>query len=389
VSREHIYLVPGFFGFTNLGELRYFGHLRDAVSTACAARGLDVVVHAIRTPPTASLRTRAARLAEVIAASERPGEGTIHLIGHSSGGLDVRLLLHPGVALPTAVDVERIARRVRTAVTVSTPHYGTPVASFFASLLGQRLLQLLSLLTIYVLRFGHLPVAALLRLGAVFARFDRHLLVNSALLDQLFNQLLGDFSVGRRRAIARLLHDVQRDQALIPQLTPEGMDLFNASARPRPGVRYGCVVTRARPPGVASVVAAGLDPSAQASHVLYRVLYGLAARATPTQRDILTHAQVRALRRFYGKLPSSSANDGVVPTRSQVWGDVIDVVRADHLDVIGHFADPSHVPPHFDWLSTGSGFDRAGFASVWTAVARYLAARRPARGSGPPREHPR
>src|SRR5439155_8328209 len=177
VSREHIYLVPGFFGFTNLGELSYFGHLRDAVSAACTARGLDVVVHAIRTPPTASLRTRAARLAEAIAASERPGDGTIHLIGHSSGGLDVRLLLHPGVALPTATDVERIARRVRTAVTVSTPHYGTPVASFFTSLLGQRLLQLLSLLTIYVLRFGHFPVAALLRLGAVFARLDRHLLV--------------------------------------------------------------------------------------------------------------------------------------------------------------------------------------------------------------------
>ena len=145
-------------------------------------------------------------------------------------------------------------------------------------------------------------------------------------------------------------------------------------------MRYGCVVTRARPPGVASVVAAGLDPSAQASHALYRVLYGLAARATPTQRDILTHAQVQALRRFYGKLPSPSANDGVVPTRSQVWGDVIDVVRADHLDVIGHFHDPTHVPPHFDWLSTGSGFDRAGFASVWAAVARYVAGRRP-RGS--------
>src|SRR5262249_6738272 len=149
---------------------RYFGHLRDALSAISATQGLDVVVHSIRTPPTASLRTRAARLAEAIAASERPGDGIIHLIGHSSGGPDVPLLLHPGVSLPTTIDVERIAGRVRTAVTVATPHYGTPVASFFTSLLGQRLLQLLSLVTIYVLRFGPLPVAALLRLGAVFAR---------------------------------------------------------------------------------------------------------------------------------------------------------------------------------------------------------------------------
>jgi hypothetical protein len=79
------------------------------------------------------------------------------------------------------------------------------------------------------------------------------------------------------------------------------------------------------------------------------------------------------LRRAYGRLPNQAANDGVVPTRSQVWGDVIHAAQGDHLDVLGHFRDPSHSPPHFDWLATGSEFTRAKFELLWTDVARYLA----------------
>ena len=364
----HVYLVPGFFGFANLGELTYFGHVRDALLETA---GPGVAVHAVRTPPTASLPRRAAHLARTIAATARDG-GPVHLIGHSSGGLDARLLLSPGVMLPGRVDVEAIARRVRTVITVSTPHHGTPVASFFASVQGQRLLQLLSLSTIYVLRFGSLPLAALLRLGAVFARTDRHLGVNSALLDQLFDQLLANFSTGRRRAVRHLLQEVHADPALVQQLTLEGMAVFNALARPRPGVRAGSVVTWGQVPGVRSTLAAGLDPSAHATHALYGVLYGLAGRATGDPQA-LDRAQTAALRRAYDSVPPPGANDGVVPTRSQVWGTIVHAARADHLDVIGHFPDASHVPPHFDWLASGSGFDRDRFDAVWHDVGRFVA----------------
>jgi hypothetical protein len=368
---ERIYLVPGFFGFATLGELRYFAHVGQFLRTRCAAVGREVRVVTLRTSPTASLPRRAARLAETIA----DGDGPIHLIGHSSGGLDVRLLVSPGVALPTTLAVEAVAQRVRSVVTVSAPHHGTPVASFFTSVLGQRLLQLLSLSTMYVLRFGHLPVSALLKLGAAFARVDRHLGVNSALLDQLFGLLLADFSPARRQAIGRLLGDVHRDQALLSQLTPEGMEVFNAGVRDREGVRYGSVVTRARSPGVASTIAAGLDPAAQASHAVYQALYRLAARTEARYRPHLDPAQARVLRRGYGALPTASANDGVVPTLSQVWGEVIHTARGDHHDVIGHFDDPTHDPPHFDWLATGTGFDRAAFDALWGDVARWLTAR--------------
>lgn len=371
---NRVYLVPGFFGFANLGGIAYFGHVRDALGHACATLGLDVTTHVVRTPPTSSLPRRAACLLRAITRTATRPDDAIHLIGHSSGAVDARLLISPGVALPADPDAEAVARRVRTVVSVAAPHHGTPVASLFTSLLGQRLLQALSLVTIYVLRFGHVPVSVMLRLGATFARLDRHLGVNSALLDQLFGQLLADFSLGRRQAIGRLLDEVRADQALLMQLSPEGMAVFNALARDRPGVRYGCVVTRARPPGPTSALSAGFDPSAQATHVLYQALYRLVARTATPAPARLAPAQTAALSEAYGILPGPEANDGVVPTRSQVWGDVLYAASADHLDVLGHFDDPHHLPPHFDWLTTASGFDRESFLDLWEAVARHLAA---------------
>jgi hypothetical protein len=32
------------------------------------------------------------------------------------------------------------------------------------------------------------------------------------------------------------------------------------------------------------------------------------------------------------------------------------------------------VPPHRDWITTQSGFDRAQFEALWTAVAAYVVA---------------
>jgi triacylglycerol esterase/lipase EstA (alpha/beta hydrolase family) len=374
-GRDHVYLVPGFFGFTKLGEIRYFAHVLDFLRTRAPALGVRAETHVVRTHPTASLPERAARVVETIA--ETMGrDGAVHLIGHSSGGLDVRLAVAPGVSLPSTVDAERVARRVRTVVTVATPHHGTPLASFFASLLGQRLLGFLSLWTAYVLRFGRLPISVVARLGTVYARLDDHVGLNIVLLDQLFGQLLADFSPTRRHAVETFLASVSRDQALLPQVTPEGMEVFNATTRDRPGVRYGSVVTRAHPPGMRSTLAAGLDPSAQATHALYQALYRLASRTPRGRISPLAAAQARRLRRAYGTLPGPGANDGIVPTRSQPWGDVIHAAQADHLDVIGHFYDRADPPRHADWLTTGSGFDAEHFEAVWADVVGYVLGRR-------------
>jgi hypothetical protein len=261
-------------------------------------------------------------------------------------------------------------------VTVSTPHRGTPLASFFATRLGATLLELLSLATIHALRIGRTPLSVLLAVGAAYARLD-DLGPNSALLDQLFRDLLADFTPERRLAITRFLGDVREDQALLTQIMPESMETFAATTHDRPGVRYGAVVTRAEPPSLRSWAMPGLDPAAHVLHLIYRALHA-ATRDPDARLPALDPAAVRALRAAYGTLPDPADSDGVVPTLSQVYGDLVHATAGDHLDVIGHFGDAKAVPPHFDWLVTGSGFDRARFETTWTAVVDYLTGARPA-----------
>lgn len=368
---HHLVLVPGFFGFANLGDFAYFAHVRELLGELCPPLGIDGEVRAIQTEPTASLPRRAALLAETVSTLLDHGDGDVTVIGHSSGGLDARLLVAPGVSLPTLADVERCASRVRAVITVSAPHRGTPLAHLFGSLLGQQLLSLLSLATVHTLRTGRLPLAVALRLARLVRRPGSK---PTGVLDQLFLQLLADFSAARRRAVEQFFAHVQRDQGLVEQITPAGMELFNASTHPRPGVRYASVVTRARNPGLRSLLRAGLDPYAQATHGLYIGLHRFASRTPRSQLTHLAGPQADALRRVYGRIPDVADNDGIVPTLSQVWGDVIAAVWADHHDVIGHFHQPTHVPPHFDWVASGTGFDRAGFEAVWRSVALYAAA---------------
>ena len=377
---HHVYLIPGFFGFANLGRLRYFVHAHAFLARRCAARSVPVAIHVVKTQPTSSLPLRAARLAETMAATLRGRRAVAHLIGHSTGGLDARLVAAPGVSLPTAVDVERQAERVRSVITIATPHFGTPLASALASSQGQRLLALLSLGTSYVLRFGHLPMSALLQVADVF-RNSELLGRQSTLLDELSQRLLADFSLSRRRAVQRLLAEVMRDRSLLLQVTPESTDVFNAAVRDRPGVRYASVVTRSRPPGIGSALAAGLDPAAQAMHAIYQAIYRFAAATPRTRAYPLSARNRRILRHAYGAVPRSRDNDGIVPTRAQVWGEILQAVTGDHLDAIGHFKDPTANPPHFDWFPTGSGFDVERFEGLWEAVVECIAG-----GAQAPRE---
>src|SRR5574337_1163302 len=101
---RHVVLIPGFFGFANLGDFTYFGHVRDFLAEAWPGLGLDGEVRAVRTEPTASLPRRAALLAEAISALLDDSPGEVAVVGHSSGGLDARLLLAPGARLPTGAD---------------------------------------------------------------------------------------------------------------------------------------------------------------------------------------------------------------------------------------------------------------------------------------------
>ena len=346
VTTHHIFLVPGFFGFVNFGRLVYFTHVREFLEDACARERLVVEIHRVRLKPTSSLRVRAAELLATIH-EMAPAGAPVHLIGHSTGGLDARLVTTPGVALDCEVPVEPVAQRVRSIVTVATPHRGTPLAGFFSSMMGQHALRLLSLATITILRRGRLPVALMARITASIARFAvKRPSAPLDLLEHLEGELIGTLPADQRDLVGAFVRDVYGDQALMPQLAPAAMDVFDAATADRPGVRYGCVIARAAPPRLKTRIALGPRPWQQATYALYTWL----------------HHQV-------------GHGDGIVPAASQRHGELLFDARADHLDVIGHFDDPDHQPPHNDWLNTGSGFDRAKFEELWTTVARFLARR--------------
>ena len=79
-AKHHIYLVPGFFGFANLGELLYFGHVRDYLKAELARRGAwrSRWCQSSRTPrpPSAARRGSAQGRAASRSADD---DGPIHL----------------------------------------------------------------------------------------------------------------------------------------------------------------------------------------------------------------------------------------------------------------------------------------------------------------------
>lgn len=367
--KRHVFLIPGFFGFANLGDFTYWGPVHDKLLGLLDAAGIPAHIHSVKSLPTASLRQRTRNLAEAIAAT-RPGPDTIiHLVGHSTGGLDARLLLTPAVDLQTKIDVEGLAGKVCSSISVATPHRGAPIASFFTGLLGGKLLRVLSIMTMAGLRGGQLPLSVWAEVAGLFAIPSSLGRTRGSLAGQLYKQLLSDFNPDRRAQVNELLVEVGRDQSLLTQLTVESLDLFNAAAGDRQGVLYGSVVTRARSPSLATSLEIGLDAVDQAQQAFYYSLSRLAAGHEFPPPD---SEYRKALQKKFGEIPDSSANDGIVPTLSQPWGRCISVAQADHLDIIGHYRDDEDSDHHYDWLTTRSDFRTADFDDVWGRVAAFM-----------------
>src|SRR5262249_39147534 len=151
-------------------------------------------------------------------------------------------------------------------------HRGSPLAAALSSVLGAQILKLISLFTIYTLRTGRVPIAAIFYLVRLLS-LPSLPIATGTLLNNIYRDLLTDFSGDRREALEAFMVTVGDDQELLSQVTPAGMDLFNATTFDRPGVRYGSVVTCARPPGVRTALTVGLSPFRQATHLLFTAFY--------------------------------------------------------------------------------------------------------------------
>lgn len=380
-----VYLVPGFLGFDELVELDYFLGVEAILERKLHRLGLDARVHATETLPAGSIHKRATKLAHEIAARHDPAATSIHLLGHSTGGLDIRLLLSPGSAVDAggaslaSMGDERAANyldalsKVRSAIGLATPHFGAPVADFAVrhsldSYLGMLGPILDNRAARGLLRAGLLGVGAL-------AKLIEALPGNWSFLEWISADVL----TGDPDDVLDYLHAVGEDVGALRNLTQAGTDLANALLRDRASVRYGSVVTGTnRPEGEIETT----DPMLYMNTRVFRLAWAKGATGDPSYPYSGRAAELQSLHDAdraadldVGDLTiDAHTNDGVVPTASQAYGEIIGVLASDHLDCVGHF-------PHVErdgervsgWVNSGADFRGARFELIWDRVARFVA----------------
>jgi triacylglycerol lipase len=386
--RHHLYLSPGMFGFGRLASYDYFTHVERALTARIEARGEEVVTHVAHVSPTASIRRRALKLAEVIANTcdpTNPDAGPIHLIGHSTGGLDARLVASPSASLAVPPAALEWRRRLVSVTTMNSPHYGTPLASFFTTASGQQALGLLSALTVIALSFGSPPLAVARAVVAAFSGVDRSLGLKVEVFDRATASLLHLLDDVRGGDLREYIDDIAGDQGAMVQLMPEAMDLFIAGVEDRPGVSYRSTASMAPAPSARMLSREVLHPWSALSGTVFATLHAITSRLDhryPCAARDAGKDNEALLARMFGRAPGARANDGAVPIRSQIWGELVWAGYGDHLDVLGHFRDDAPAAggakgelegkPHVDWLYSGSAFGRAQFESLMDAIAASL-----------------
>jgi hypothetical protein len=370
MTRPLVFLVPGFFGFTSVGAVSYFEDVEQTLGRALRRRGVEARIVRCIAQPTASIPRRADVLRRQVLDSGGLKARELHFVGHSTGGLDMRMLLTPGVKIARGDSEERISRLTRTAISVSTPHHGTPLANHFITVHGQTLLLVLSALATSGQGRGAILAAA--KAIALVARLDDWLGRTETPLDRIAEGLLRKIRFDRRDPVWKYLGEIERDQGAVLQLTPEGIELFDAAVSDRAGIEYGCVVAGVPEPREAFEMKELLDPEYIALRALFRLLHALTARPHPHYPyPKPTKATQRLLDRGLGFKATPRTNDGIVPTLSQLHGRLLHVARADHLDVVGHYTLAGGGTGN--WLPSGAGFPPEAFEATWEAVAAAIA----------------
>lgn len=370
MSAPLVFLVPGFFGFTSVGAVSYFADVERTLDAALRRRGVEARIVCCSTRPTASIPRRADALLREVRRRGALKAPALHFVGHSTGGLDMRLLLTPGLRRAGGAGAAQVAALTRTATSVATPHHGTPLANHFTTLHGQTLLMVLSALATSGQGRGVIVAAA--RAIALAARLDDWLGRAQGPLDRIAAGLLDKLRFERTDPVWRYLDEIESDQGAVLQLTPEGIDLFDAAVSDHPDIAYGCVVAGVPTPHEELQLGELLDPEYVALRALFRLLHGLTARP---HRHYPYPAPDRATQRRLdaelGFAATPDISDGIVPTLSQLHGRVLHVARADHLDVVGHYTlAGGHTA---DWLPSGAGYTPQAFEATWDAVAAAIA----------------
>jgi len=386
-ERIEIFLVPGFLGFAKLEGLDYYIGVAETLRARLAEVDLDAVVHATSTIPAGSLRKRAVKLAHEVAARHDPRAASVHLVGHSTGGLDVRLLLSPDSDCNAEGPVvrsmgRRLAERygdalskVKTAVGVATPHYGTPIASLGVRLSLEALLRGVG--TAARIPLVRHALALALISGAWGAAVLKRLMLQPSFLAWIDATVLSKNPL----AVLAYLDTIGSEVGALRNLTQETTDLANVLVRDRPGIDYASIVTGTNQPAGPIETA---DPLIYLNTIAYRLAWSImAARDTayeyaPRVDELQSmHDADRAAGLDVGALTidGDRTGDGIVPSASQAYGDVLGVFASDHLDCVGHFREARGARGgRSGWVSSGAQFTPERFELLWGRVAELVAA---------------
>ena len=432
--RHHIILVPGFAGFDALGQLEYYAGVTPQFREWLARGGhAGTVLHYFDNFPTAAVATRARRLRNYLAKRILRGEiapgDTLALVGHSTGGLDIRRLIwdladepsqhlwFDGVRDPDVTPRE-ILRMIHHVVFLSVPQWGTNLADWVREHALGRAVMVAKLRA----AVGTSQVPLLSRLQECVA----NLAVSMSGVDLLYatqdalteaEACSGtdrmDTALAQEAAseLALWLRHIATDFSAINDLSVRAPSdgttspaHFDAPMRNREkqiwrtaGIRIQSYATLGSRPFRFDEDAAAptwdlLNPCtypkcmkdamlSAGTDIVYRACYRACAGGPFQPPDPKAHDVPKPLAGPGAGKIAVWDNDGIVNTASMLWPDSGKtlLVHADHMDIVGHYkrvAAPvgeGRTFEAYDLLNSDSGFDDDAFATVWSSVFDFCA----------------
>jgi len=427
-ARRHIVLIPGFGGFDALGQVEYYAGVTQLFQhwKHTSHPQPPVALHYFDNLPTAAVATRAHRLCVYLAKRMARGEildtDKIVLVGHSTGGLDIRRLisdLHNAKNRKvhadgeSAVPASAILNCIDRVVFLSVPHWGTNIADWAhshsvlrktavtdlraviagsqlclldkiesgiaaesASLTGADLI--LALRDALTEANGRLAgsdptrIAAAEEAASELELYFRQMATDFRAIDDLTSQPNGDkvspAHFDNRARIAELsLWKRLKIQTLSYPTVGGRPFLFPTDA--------GCPAPTLdlRDPFAYADIATGSGLSA-GTDFSYRLCYRACAGG-PFRRPKLAGEIARILEPAPPEPLELWDNDGIVNTLSMLWPGENTLVLADHLDIVGHYR--LRRAPHNSSLRTYRSYDSLKsvplftdkvFKEIWTEI---------------------
>jgi hypothetical protein len=421
-SRAHIILVPGFAGFDALGQIQYYAGTTDVfrewLATANGAQQ-NAVLHYFDNLPSGKVKTRAKRLrkflAKRITRNEFQRGDSIALVGHSTGGLDIRQLIADLSAAPNEklyvdghnkaqdeapsaastqppVTAGELLAQIERVVFISTPHFGSNLADNISRYalavraaihVGRAGLAIARV----VPRFASDRLGDRIKLDAALAMLDAireadprnfqgdasgkaDALEAYAQLSLFLSHMVSDFGV---------IGDLVTDRRVDPVVWPSTIETRSyASVSHRPSKRDE--------PGTTDVV--------------YKAFHFLATHGRFKAVDTSSSADWLSTDHALGSIAiDDAASDGVVNTRSMYWqhGGPTKLVAADHGDIIGHYRlakvdrdqdgerPPGRRHDGYDFFKSGTRFEARTFRQLWQEIFTFCARGEVSAGKPEPR----